>query len=268
MSSATSDKPNANPKLFIFDNSPEGRILIGPGETGVPDAAELGRLADSMSAQGRVSRSSGCDLWAIAKTDFQPQDGYFFAQRRELPEMCEESMFRRSGAAFQMKTLYVKNKFCGECGNVMSDHEADPARVCGACGNVVYPALSSAVIVAVEKDGMLLLGHNVNFPNTRYSVLAGFVEPGETLEDAVNREVYEESEVRVKNITYFGSQPWPFPNSMMFGFRADWESGEPRPDGVELTDVRWFAPRDLPDIPPPISISRRLIDDWMSRNTR
>ena len=110
------------------------------------------------------------------------------------------------------------------------------------------------------------MGHNASFPEGRYSVLAGFVEPGETVEQAVEREVYEESGIRVKNIRYAGSQPWPFPSSMMLGFRADWESGEPVPDGTEITDVRWFSPYDLPDLPPRISISRRLIDGWLARS--
>jgi len=148
----------------------------------------------------------------------------------------------------------------------MHDHERDRARFCRSCGNTVYPALSNAVIVAVEKEGRLLLGHNVNFPQGRYSVLAGFVEPGETLEEAIRREIFEESGITVKNIRYFGSQPWPFPNSMMFGFNADWESGEPQADGDELSDVRWFSPKELPDIPPSISISRKLIDDWLARS--
>jgi NAD+ diphosphatase len=174
-------------------------------------------------------------------------------------------IFRRSGAAFQMMSLYRRNIYCGICGARMTDHETDNARVCPECGNIVYPSLSPAVIVAVEKDGMLLMGHNANFPPGRYSVLAGFVEPGETLEETIFREVYEESRVRVKNITYFGSQPWPFPNSMMFGFKAEWESGEPVPHDGELTDVRWFSPDGLPDLPPPLSISRALINDWLLR---
>jgi NAD+ diphosphatase len=111
------------------------------------------------------------------------------------------------------------------------------------------------------------MGHGVNFPPGRYSVLAGFVEPGETLEQAVEREIFEESRVLVKNVRYFGSQPWPFPNSMMIGFRADWASGAPTPGDDELTDVRWFRRGEVPDMPPSVSISRRLIDDWLLRKS-
>jgi NAD+ diphosphatase len=164
--------------------------------------------------------------------------------------------------------LHVNNTFCGKCGALMRDHVRDLARECPECGRLIFPSSSPAVIVAVEKDGMLLLGHNSSFPVNRYSVLAGFVEPGETIEQTVEREVYEESRIRVKNIRYFGSQPWPFPASLMLGFRADWKSGEPEPDGEEMTGVRWFTPDDLPDLPPGISISRRLIEDWRRRCSR
>lgn len=149
----------------------------------------------------------------------------------------------------------------------MKEHEKDRAMVCPSCGHVVYPSLSPAVIMSVEKDGKLLMGHGASFPPGRYSVLAGFVEPGETLEEAVCREVYEESRIRVKNVRYFASQPWPFPNSFMLAFQTDWESGEPVADNEEMLSVRWFTPDDLPDIPPGVSVSRKLIDDWLERQT-
>jgi NAD+ diphosphatase len=194
--------------------------------------------------------------------------GYEFASRRDLPAFMSEDLFVRSGAAFQMMSLYVNNKFCGKCGEPMRDHTKENARECPECGRIVFPSLAPAVIVAVERDGMLLLGHNANFPEGRYSVLAGFVEPGETLEQTVAREVYEESRIKVKNIRYFGNQPWPFPASMMLGFRAEWRSGEPYPDGEEVTDVRWFSPDQLPALPQSVSISRKLIDAWLERVRR
>jgi NAD+ diphosphatase len=149
----------------------------------------------------------------------------------------------------------------------MRDHASDLARECPECGRLAFSSLSPAVIVAVEREGRLLMGHNANFPPGQYSVLAGFAEPGETMEQAAVREIYEESRIRIKNIRYFASQPWPFPASMMFAFKADWESGEPQADGEELTDVRWFAADALPPVlPPAFSISRRLIDDWLERS--
>jgi NAD+ diphosphatase len=250
--------------FFIFDATPEGRVLV-TAHAVIPSAAEAEELRGSLVACGPVSKCDDGDMWGVADPALAQREEFSFVSRRELPEMFGYGIFARSCVAYQMMNLTMKNKYCGACGTPMRDHAADRARLCPECGNTIYPVLAAAVIVAVEKDGMLLLGRNVNFPPERYSVLAGFVEPGETLEDAVRREVYEESRVSVKNVRYFGNQPWPFPNSMMFGFNADWESGEPTPDGHEITDVRWFEPTSLPNLPPPISISRKLINDWLAR---
>ncbi|MDR1508853.1 MAG: NAD(+) diphosphatase [Synergistaceae bacterium] len=234
---------------------------------GLLSPEEAGGLEGYFETGGMVLKRQPCDTWGLLKfgSDVHGRDEYTFVSRRSFSDKGDD-LFRRAGVAFQMMRLRLKNKYCGVCGGVMADHEQDRARVCPSCGNVVYAAPAPAVIVAVEKDGEILLGHNVNFPKGRYSVIAGFVDPGETLEETVAREVFEESRVRIKNIRYFGSQPWPFPNSMMFGFTADWESGDPTPDGGELSDVRWFKPSALPDLPPSVSISRKLIDGWLERS--
>jgi NAD+ diphosphatase len=124
--------------------------------------------------------------------------------------------------------------------------------------------LAPAIIVTVERGGQILLGQGRGFQGM-YSALAGFAEPGETLEETVRREVREEVGVEVGPVRYFGSQPWPFPHSLMIGFSATWLSGEIQIDGEEIVDARWFRPDELPNIPPPLSIARRLIDDWVSR---
>ena len=265
MNSGTSEKLLFQQLIFVFDGSNEGRVLVGSDGDKIPSADYAERLSGVLTYRGAVSKSGQGDLWGLLRNGAEPLNGFRFVSRRELPGICGFEIFRRSGAAYQVMNFILKNKFCGICGSPMNDHEFDLARICPSCGNIVYPTLSGAVIVAVEKDGHLLLGHNVNFPEGRYSILAGFVEPGETLEETVKREIFEESGVTVKNIRYFGNQPWPFPNSMMFGFNADWESGEPKADGGELSDVRWFSPDDLPDLPPSISISRQLIDDWITK---
>jgi NAD+ diphosphatase len=254
--------------LFIFNAPASGDVLLADsGDRRPPPAAALEEFAPYLASRGRVSRAERpCDIWALLGAP--APEGYSFVSRRDVAALCDYAFFNRAGVAYQMMNLTVQNKFCGACGGEMRDHETDRARVCGACGRVVYCSMSPAVIVAVERDGALLMGHGVNFPKGRYSVLAGFVEPGETLEETVAREIYEESRVRVRNVTYFGSQPWPFPNSLMLAFRAEWESGEPTPDGGELSDVRFFEPGELPGLPPEISISRTLIDDWLKRETK
>jgi NAD+ diphosphatase len=129
---------------------------------------------------------------------------------------------------------------------------------------VNYPRLSPAIIVAVLKNNQILLARNKRFKLPFYSVLAGFVEPGETLEECVQREIREEVGIMTKNIRYFGSQPWPFPNSLMIAFVADYADGEITIDGSEIIDAAWFSKGELPQIPPTISIARQLID-WFTK---
>jgi NAD+ diphosphatase len=134
---------------------------------------------------------------------------------------------------------------------------------CPACGLMAYPRIAPAIIVLVRRGEEALLARGARFPSAFYSTLAGFAEIGETLEETLEREVFEEVGVRVKNPRYFGSQPWPFPHSLMIGFVAEWAGGDIRVDGKEILEARWFRPDALPSIPPPISIARRLIDAWV-----
>ncbi len=140
---------------------------------------------------------------------------------------------------------------------------------CPACGLLAYPRLAPAMITLVTRgepgaDQEALLGRGVQFRAPMYSCLAGFVEPGESLEQAVIREVFEEVGVQVGAVTYRGSQPWPFPHSLMIGFRAQWQSGEIQCDPTEIVDAQWYRRDALPNIPPRISIARKLIDEWIA----
>lgn len=254
--------------LFLFEAGRDGKVVMTAEDPpSLPSAESLGLFEGRMAASGPVDRGQpDGDLWGELTPDAALPEGYMALSRRDLPPILGYYGFVRAGLAFQLMNWKRSNRFCGRCGVPTRESESERAMKCPGCGHLVFPTLSPAVIVAVEKEGRLLMGSNANFPAGRYSVLAGFVEPGETLEEAVAREIYEESGVCVKNVRYFGSQPWPFPNSLMLGFRAEWESGEPTPDGEELTDVRWFSPDALPDIPSSVSISRQLIDDWLKRS--
>ena len=136
--------------------------------------------------------------------------------------------------------------------------------LCPSCGLAVYPRISPAIITLVRKGDLALLASNAKFPGAFYSTLAGFAEIGESLEETLVREVREEVGIVVKDVRYFGSQPWPFPNSLMIAFTAEWESGEIAIDPSELSDAKWFRADELPMIPPPVSIARRLIDAWVT----
>ena len=155
------------------------------------------------------------------------------------------------------------HRFCGRCATPTELSPGERARRCPRCGLLAFPRLAPAVITLVDRGDEALLAQGVNFGMPMYSCIAGFVEPGETLEEAVAREVHEEVGVQVEDVRYQHSQPWPFPHSLMIGFRARWSSGDIRIDPTEIVDAKWFSRDDLPMVPPGISIARALIDAWM-----
>jgi NAD+ diphosphatase len=159
-----------------------------------------------------------------------------------------------------------KTRFCKRCGNEMRTKAGPPTRECPVCGYQSFPRISPAVIVLVERGNQCLLARSPRFKGEFYSVLAGFAEPGETLEETVAREVREEAGIEVQDIRYFGSQPWPFPDSLMIGFTARYAGGEIRVDGEEILDARWFTADQLPNIPGKISIARQLIDWFVGKH--
>ncbi len=168
-----------------------------------------------------------------------------------------------AGRAVQLVEWRRTSRYCGACGGPTIAVPAERAMRCAACGLAAYPRIAPAVIVAVRREGEILLARNARFRGRMFSTLAGFVEPGETLEQAVHREVGEEVGVRLRRVTYFGSQPWPFPHSLMVGFVADWAGGEITVDGDEIAEAAWWRPDGLPELPPPTSIARQMIDAWL-----
>lgn len=165
--------------------------------------------------------------------------------------------------ASQVITWDKTFRFCGQCGQPTTELPKERAKVCNGCGLTNYPRLSPSIIVSVIRDKSILLGRSPRFPNGMYSVLAGFVEPGETLEECVQREIREEVGIEVKNIRYFGSQNWPFPHSMMIGFTADYSAGEIRVDNEEIVEAKWFKADEVPKLPGSYSIARRMIDHFI-----
>lgn len=169
-------------------------------------------------------------------------------------------------AAIALANWHASHRFCPRCGEPTRVAAAGWERHCTVDGSAHYPRTDPAVIMAiVDDDDRLLLGHAVGWPAGQFSVPAGFVEPGESLEEAVVREVREEVGVELVDLRYFSSQPWPFPNSLMVGFTARWAGGEIRPQEGEIEDARWFTPDDLPLLPFHASIARSLIEDFLAR---
>ena len=157
-------------------------------------------------------------------------------------------------------------RFCTQCRGELSHRDDVRAKECRQCGRLEFPRLSPAIIVLIERGDTLLLARSPRFAGQFFSVLAGFVEPGESLEDAVHREVMEEVGIAVREVRYFGSQPWPFPDSLMIGFTAQYDSGEIQVDGEEIIEAGWYAVGQLPQIPGRISIARKLIDFFIARH--
>lgn len=187
-------------------------------------------------------------------------DGMSLQGLRELYGTLDEDLFALSGCAIQIVEWDRTHQYCGHCATPTSQLFHERAKRCPNCGLVNYPRLSPAIIVLISRGEELLLARAHRFPAGMYSVLAGFVEPGESLEETVVREVREEVGIEVKDIRYFGSQPWPFPNSLMIGFTATYASGDITLEPQELVDAAWFSKHNLPQLPPKLSIARKLID--------
>ncbi len=190
-----------------------------------------------------------------------------FEELRTLFGCMEDGLFLLAGRALQIVHWHRMNRFCGRCGTLSEDKADERAKCCPNCGAVVYPTVSPAIIVAVERDDTLLLAHAAHFKDNMYSVIAGYTEPGETLEECVRRELSEEVGIAVKNIRYFGSQPWPYSGSLMVAFTAEYASGEIEVDHKEIEAAGWYTANQLPNIPNPISISRSLIDWFIKKHT-
>lgn len=186
---------------------------------------------------------------------------------RALFGRVSEAEWAIAGRAVQLVEWARTHRFCGRCGEKTTLADNERAFVCPACRLMAFPRLAPAIITLVTRgegdDEEALLAQGANFGVPMYSCLAGFVEPGENLEQAVRREVEEEVGIKVDAVRYVASQPWPFPHSLMLGFTARWVSGDLRLDEAEIADARWCRRDDLPMIPPAISIARRLIDDWV-----
>ncbi len=188
-----------------------------------------------------------------------------FAGLRSLFGKTDNMMLALAGRALQICEWFRTHQYCGRCGSPTVEHHNDRAMVCEPCKIFSYPRLSPSIIVLVHRGRDVLLARNHRFPEGMYSTLAGFVEPGESIEETLIREVKEEVGVLVKNLEYLGSQPWPFPNSLMLGFHAEYDSGDIELQEEEIADAQWFSIDDLPAIPGKIAISRWLIDDFLSR---
>jgi NAD+ diphosphatase len=205
----------------------------------------------------------------VYATEVDPEadepEGFSFDSLWSFLGQVEQLEFYLVGRAKQIVDWFRNHKFCGQCGEPTGSAESDRSRKCHSCNQMFYPRLSPSIIVLVTRGEELLLAKNAHARGNFYSTLAGFVEPGESLEETVHREVFEEVGVKVKNLKYFSSQSWPFPNSLMLGFHAEYDSGEITIQEEEIADAQWFHYTEMPNKPAMVSISGWLIDAYIKQ---
>ena len=257
--------PTRDPMWFAFR---EDRLLVLEEDTPrVPHAPTLDDLGIETSFRQPVGSLNGSPCWAVQVQDgAEAPDGMTFRDLREIFAAVDEDFFAVAGRAKQIVGWHVTHRFCGRCGGETKIASGEPAMRCTRCGMMHYPRVSPAVIVRVRRGDEILLARSPGFPKGMRSVLAGFVEPGESIEETIHREVREEVGLEVENLRYFGSQPWPFPNSLMIGFTADYAGGDLTPEPGEIEAAGWYRACDLPQLPPRVSIARRMIDDFVARS--
>lgn len=188
-----------------------------------------------------------------------------FVDLRQSYEVLSEETFVRAGRAAQILRFYRESKFCPACACPTKELAAH-SKICPECKKELYPVISAACMVLVRKKDKVLMIRGRNYKYKFYGLVAGFLEPGETLEQCAAREVFEETGLKIKNIKYFGSQPWPFPGGLMVGFTADYASGKLRIQKTEILDAKFFTKKTLPLRPGKLSLARQMTDDWLKNN--
>lgn len=214
-----------------------------------------------LQQQHKVASDLGYSIYTARLPDeVIAPEGYQFKHLRSLLTCINSEQFSLAGTASQILEWAHSHRFCSRCGTATVPHpQGERALVCPSCQYSQYPRINPCIIVAITKDDRILLARAQRFNRPMYSLLAGFVEAGESLEQAVAREVFEESGVQVKNLRYFGSQPWPFPNNLMLAFQAEWAGGDIVLQEEEIMDAQFFPYDDLPEIPPAGSIATQVI---------
>ena len=178
--------------------------------------------------------------------------------------MLDQEQFSMLSRASQVLLWYRNHQFCSRCGQSTRLDLVERSAICDGCGYTQYPRISPCVIMLVSRGNEILLGRSERFPEGMFSCLAGFMEPGETAEQAVAREVLEETGIKVGQVRYHASQSWPFPHSLMLAFQADYAGGEIVLEDEEIVEANWYRAEQLPMVPPKGSIARSLIDSWCS----
>ena len=249
---------------FIFNSD---KLLVNTTNSSIiPHVRNLKELSVSPVRTQYLGTLEGYPCYSAEVTpETKAGKGMVFKDLRSLYSLLDEDIYLLAGRAIQIVNWDKNHQFCGKCGSPTETSKYEMAKICPECGFTSYTRISPAVIIAIVKEGKLLLAKHVRTPGNMYGLIAGFVEAGETLKEGVKREIMEEVGLHVKNIKYFGSQPWPFPHSLMIAFTAEYESGEIHADGDEIQEAKWFSVNELPQTPSPMSIAGELIDWYVKK---
>jgi NAD+ diphosphatase len=257
------------PALWLAFHGDKLLVYPEPPSVRVPALADFSDLGLRTVRSHYLGELAGARCYAVELAEnTSPPKGMVFQGLRQVAALVDEDLFSLAGRALQILEWDKAHQFCGRCGTPLDESQTERAKECPVCGLLHFPRLSPAIIVLIHRNHELLLARSRHFPSGMYSVIAGFVEPGETLEQAVAREVHEEVGLVVKNIRYFGSQPWPFPHSLMIGFTAAYAGGEIVLNDDEIEEAGWYQIDRLPPLPSKISISRRLIDWFLAKEEK
>jgi NAD+ diphosphatase len=247
------------------------RVMVTAGCSGVSipfvdGPAQIGVEANRPLHLGNL-HGEPCFAASVRNAE-APSTSVLARDLRGLYDELQDGLFQIAETAVHLVEWDGRLRYCGRCRTELRLKDNERAKECPECKRLEFPRISPAIIVLVERGDKLLLARSARFVEPFYSVLAGFVEPGEGLEEAVHREIKEEVGIEVKDVRYFGSQPWPFPDSLMIGFTAVHAGGEICTDGKEIVDADWFDVDHLPRIPGRISIARRLIDSFLEKHSK
>jgi NAD+ diphosphatase len=252
-----------NARYFIFS---QGKILVRRGRSDVAPLAadrwpDLRPRAGTVLPMGEVDGAMAFAVELLPETEVG--EDLQWLGLRSLVGTVDDSRFNLWGKAAQLLHWHGSHRYCGRCGRPTRNHDHDQARICPDCSLVWYPRISPCIIVLVTRGEEVLLARSPRFREGMYSTLAGFIEPGESAEDALRREIMEEVSLEVGAIRYMGSQPWPFPGQLMLGFFADYAAGEIAIDGLEISDAGWYHCRRLPPIPGEGTIAGQMIRQYL-----
>ncbi|PIZ04414.1 MAG: NAD(+) diphosphatase [Gammaproteobacteria bacterium CG_4_10_14_0_8_um_filter_38_16] len=251
------------PHDFIFAFEHQQIYLLH--EKKIPQWHEVSHLFQSEQHFYCFAESNEACYLISEKNNIADSVDYIKTHLRTTGSLLEKNNFLLACRANHLDHWRKTHHYCGVCGHENKNKADEQALICSQCNHVSYPRISPCMIVLITHGKKILLARSPHFPINVYSTLAGFVEPGESLEETVHREIFEEVGLRVSNLKYVRSQPWPFPDSLMVGFTAEYLSGEIHIDEKEIEDAQWFDMDSLPTLPPLMSIGRELIDTYVAQ---